>query len=235
MLTEPVRADQVCAVILAGGRALRMGGIDKGLQPFAGQPLVSVALDRLRRQWPASPGLIAINANRNLETYAQYQVPVWSDTLPDFAGPLAGMLTALAHCAERFPYLLTVPCDSPLLPLDLLERLSTALQNNTADIAMVSAPESAPDGTTVLRRQPVFCLIRSRLAPDLAAYLARGERKIDTWCARHPLAVVAFNTPGDALPAFANANTLQELLALQNAQSTQAIQATPNPKPPCPL
>ena len=220
MLTESIRADQVCAVIVAGGRALRMGGVDKGLQAFDGQSLVAVALDRLRHQWPAGPGLIAINANRNHDTYAQYQVPVWRDTLPDFAGPLAGMLTALTHCAARFPYLLTVPCDSPLFPLDLLARLATALQTPGTDIAMASAPERTSDGSTTLRRQPVFCLLRSRLAPDLAAYLARGERKIDTWCGRHPLAVVAFNAPGDAPHAFANANTLQELMALQHPKIT---------------
>ena len=229
MHADTLPASEVCAVVLAGGRAQRMGGLDKGLQTLHGIPLAAIALQRLQQQRHGAPGLLAINANRNLAHYGAFGVPVWSDKLPDFAGPLAGVLSAMQHCQSRFAYVLTVPCDAPLLPLDLLERLSRALLDAGAELAMASAPDApatpAPPGqpqrqstrdtAPALRHQPVFCLLQTRLAPALAAYLAAGERKIDNWCARQHMALAHFNQPGDDPRAFANANTLQELRQLE--------------------
>jgi molybdopterin-guanine dinucleotide biosynthesis protein A len=229
----PIRPDQpppftVCAMVLAGGLGSRMGGVDKGLQPFRGIPLAQNAIARLHQQLPVAPTQVAVNANRNPDAYAELGVPVWpdmvSDAIPAFAGPLAGMLSGLAQCAGNCEFLLTVPCDSPLFPLDLLARLAEALRLTTqydrppADIAMACAPEQRGDGTWVARKQPVFLLMRTHLGPDLASYLAAGGRKIDDWCARHPMEKVVFDRARDRL-AFANANTLAELENLQALES----------------
>lgn len=195
------------ALILAGGRGTRMAGADKGLQNFKGMSLAQNALLRLQMQSLPSADIM-VNANRNLGAYDALGVPVWPDTLPDFAGPLAGFLTGLEHCDT--PLLLTVPCDVPHFPLDLAERLYAALQQANADIAMVAAPEG--DGPP--RTQPVFCLLRAHLLESLVQFTQAGGRKIDAWTAQHPTVVVPFDTPGDAPRAFANANTLAELHAL---------------------
>jgi molybdopterin-guanine dinucleotide biosynthesis protein A len=200
---------------LAGGRAIRMGGIDKGLQLFRGQPLVAIARDRLLAQGGGSPGLIGINANRNLQDYAALGLPVWQDSVPDYAGPLAGFLTAMGQCRDRYDYLLTVPCDSPLFPLDLLPRLAAALISTGDDIAMALAPEIAADGSTLLRPQPVFCLLRTSLADSLQRFIDGGGRKIGAWTASQRQTKVAFDASGDDPHAFANANTLEELRALE--------------------
>lgn len=209
-----IAASAVCAVVLAGGRATRMGGLDKGLQVFQGQPLAATALQRLRLQSGGAPGLMAINANRNQAEYAALGVPVWSDSVPDFVGPLAGFLVAMQQCQGRFDYVLSVPCDSPLFPLDLLQRLSAALVAEQAEIAMALAPDAQEDGSTVLRPQPVFCLMRSSLGVSLQRFIDDGGRKIGAWTASHKQVKVPFNTPAD-LRAFANANTLDELHALE--------------------
>ncbi len=212
-----IAAKDVCAVVLAGGMGSRMGGVDKGLQTLRGKALAHHAIDRLNHQTAGAPGLIAINANRNAPTYAAWGFPVWQDALEGFAGPLAGFATALAHCAHlEFPYLLTVPCDSPVFPLDLLERLSQALISNDADIAIASAPETNKHGETQLRTQPVFCLIRTALAPSLSHFLSQGGRKVDAWTSQHHTVEVMFNLPHDDPQAFFNANTLDQLQSLEN-------------------
>jgi molybdopterin-guanine dinucleotide biosynthesis protein A len=215
MAMSGIDAAAVCAVVLAGGRATRMGGVDKGLQLFHGRPLVGIALERLRGQSAGSPGLIAINANRNQDQYAALGVPVWSDSVPDFAGPLAGFLCAMQQCQGRYAYVLSVPCDSPLFPLDLLARMATALVTEDADIAMATAPDVQADGGSVLRPQPVFCLMRSNLTESLHEFLAGGGRKVGAWTARHRQTRVAFGFAGDDARAFANANTLEELHDLE--------------------
>lgn len=210
--------EKICAVVLAGGRGTRMGGIDKGLQAFLGKPMALHALDRLRRQTMGLPGLIAINANRNQTLYAQENVPVWPDSLADYPGPLAGFLTALEQCnlqQAAFDYVLTVPCDSPLFPLDLLERMASALAGANADIAIASAPETDDDGVLKIRTQPVFCLMRTQLLTDLQSFLAAGGRKIDAWTRQHRQVDVVFDAPGDAPDAFFNANTLAQLQQLE--------------------
>ena len=195
-----VHLPAITGLILAGGRGSRMGGVDKGLQNFRGLPLALQTLMRLQLQSTPLQEIL-INANRNLSAYESLGVPVWPDSIDGYAGPLAGFLTGLERCET--PLLLTVPCDSPLFPLDLLERLVQALNEQDADLAMAAAPES--DGQ--VRAQPVFCLVK---------FTQSGGRKIDAWTAQHRCALVAFDKPGDDPHAFANANTLQELLQLES-------------------
>jgi molybdenum cofactor guanylyltransferase len=149
---------------------------------------------------------VMINANRNLGAYEAMGAPVWPDAMPDYPGPLAGLLTGLEHCET--PYLVSVPCDTPNFPTDLVARLSAALVQADAEIAMAAAPE---DGT--LRTQPVFCLLKTELLGSLVQYLQSGQRKIDRWTAMHRCVVVEF----DDAEAFFNANTLAELRQLQQA------------------
>jgi len=204
-----VDTGSITGLVLAGGRGSRMGGVDKGLQNFNGTPLALNALLRLQMQQGGLMGDFMINANRNLAAYESFGVPVWSDTIEDFAGPLAGFLIGL-ECCET-PYLLTVPCDCPLFPLDLASRLAAALHREDAEIAMACAPEE--DGQ--VRPQPVFSLIRSDLLDSLVRFTQAGGRKIDAWTAQHRTALVGFNEAGDHPGAFFNANTLEELRALE--------------------
>ena len=202
-------APGITGLILAGGRGSRMGGVDKGLQNFRGLPLALQTLMRLQLQ-SLPPQEILINANRNLSAYESLGVPVWPDSIDGFAGPLAGFLTGLERCET--PLLLTVPCDSPLFPLDLLERLCKAMHEQDADLAMASAPET--DGT--VRPQPVFCLLKLDLLESLVKFTQSGGRKIDAWTAQHHCAIVPFDLPGDSPQAFSNANTLAELQQLES-------------------
>lgn len=206
-----ISSQDITGLILAGGRGSRMGGVDKGLQPFKGQPLALHALQRLQPQ----VGHCMLNANRSLDTYQGFGAPVHPDVLPDYAGPLAGFLTGLSHCTTE--WLLTVPCDSPCFPLDLAQRMTAAAQQASATIVLAAGPEVGRDGTLQVRPQPVFALLHRRVLPSLQAFVAAGGRKIDVWTAQHPQALCTFDAPGDNVQAFANANTLQELMALQNA------------------
>lgn len=182
-----------------------MGGVDKGLQNFNGMPLALNALLRLQLQ----VGHCMVNANRNLAAYESFGAPVWPDGLADYAGPLAGFLTALERCET--PYLVTVPCDSPLFPVDMVSRLAEALEREDAEIAMVSAREE--DGQ--LRAQPVFCLLQISLLESLVRYTQTGGRKIDAWTGQQRQVLVPFDTPADDPRAFFNANTLAELHQLE--------------------
>ena len=198
---------KVDALVLAGGRGSRMGGVDKGLQPLNGRPLVAHAIGRLQRQGERL-GQIMVNANRNLDAYRALGLAVWPDAMGDFPGPLAGFLAGLEH--SQSPWLLTVPCDTPRFPLDLLERLAQAAEQAGADLAL----PLGRDETGCLRRQPVFCLLRRELAGSLRACLQQGGRKIDDWIASQRHVAVAFDAPGDE-QAFYNANTPAELQALE--------------------
>ncbi|MBX9610534.1 MAG: molybdenum cofactor guanylyltransferase MobA [Burkholderiales bacterium] len=202
----------ITGIVLAGGRGSRMGGVDKGMQNFNGAPLALHTLLRLQMQ----VGSVMINANRNLAAYEAFGVPVWPDTLSDYAGPLAGFLTGLERCET--PYLLTVPCDTPLFPLDLAARLAEAMAREGAEIAMAAGRDSAdtPGAESAVRTQPVFCLLRMELLESLVAFTQGGGRKIDAWTAQHKTVVVPFDRPDDAR-AFFNANTLAELHALEGA------------------
>ena len=200
-------APGITGLILAGGRGSRMGGVDKGLQNFRGMPLALQTLMRLQLQ-SLPPQEILINANRNLAAYESLGVPVWPDSIDGFAGPLAGFLTGLERCET--PLLLTVPCDSPLFPLDLVERLYQAMDTQDADLAMAAAPEA--DGT--VRPQPVFCLLKTELLESLVRFTQSGGRKIDAWTGQHRCAIVPFDQ--SSANAFANANTLAELQQLES-------------------
>jgi molybdopterin-guanine dinucleotide biosynthesis protein A len=189
--------DRIAGVILAGGRARRMGGRDKGLLSLAGRPLVAYGIRSLRPQ----VGEIIINANRNISDYQALGYGVVSDCIDDFCGPLAGMLSAMN--ATDADYLLTVPCDSPLLPADYARRMYAALAGEGAELSV------AHDGE---RLQPVFALLSIQLLPSLRDYLARGERKIDRWFARHRMALTDFS---DHPEMFRNINTPAELASLE--------------------
>ena len=202
-------APAITGLVLAGGRGTRMGGSDKGLQNFRGLPLALQTMMRLQLQsLPLQE--VMINANRNLAAYESLGVPVWPDSIEGFAGPLAGFMTGLERCET--PLLLTVPCDSPLFPLDLAERLWQAMRAQGADLAMAAAPEE--DGA--VRPQPVFCLLKMELLESLVKFTQGGGRKIDAWTAQHRCAIVAFDATGDSPHAFANANTLAELQQLES-------------------
>jgi molybdopterin-guanine dinucleotide biosynthesis protein A len=196
-----IHKNEITGLILAGGRGSRMGGIDKGLQTHLGVPLARHALERLR---PQVAGLM-LNANRNLAAYQAMGVPVYPDEISDYPGPLAGMLAGLSNC--RTPYLVTVPCDTPNFPVDLVSRLSEGLAGIDGDLATAYTLE---DGRP--RAQPVFCLMRASLRDSLFAFVESGERKTGLFAAQHHSAKVVFN---DAA-AFTNANTLEELAKLQN-------------------
>ncbi|MGJ7563831.1 molybdenum cofactor guanylyltransferase MobA [Variovorax sp. GB1R11] len=201
----------ITGLLLAGGRGSRMGGVDKGLQLFRGEPLALHAVRRLRPQ----VGALMVNANRNRPAYEAFGAPVWPDSLADYPGPLAGFLSGLEHCTT--PWLLTVPCDTPLFPLDLAARLAAAAAAEDAEIAMVAAPEAVDgDAAAALRPQPVFCLLRADLGHSLRRYTEAGGRKVHAWTAQHRTVRVPFDRPGDAPEAFFNVNTLIELHALEN-------------------
>jgi molybdenum cofactor guanylyltransferase len=198
----------ITGIVLAGGRGSRMGGIDKGLQLYNDTPLAKHAIQRLQPQ----VGNLLINANRNLEIYkiwgSDVNAEVIVDGLADFAGPLAGFLVGLQQC--KTPFLMTVPCDTPRFPSNLVARLSDALVQNNADIAMVSSP----DEEGVMRHQPVFCLMKRELLESLKVFTDADGRKIGAWAAQQKLVRVNFNEVHDDPKAFYNANTLEDLQQL---------------------
>ncbi|MCZ8094139.1 MAG: molybdenum cofactor guanylyltransferase MobA [Acidovorax sp.] len=206
-----IQTQHITGLVLAGGRGTRMGGVDKGLQNFRGLPLALHTLMRLQMQVGAS----LVNANRNLAAYESFGAPVWPDASNDYAGPLAGFLTGLERCET--PWLLTVPCDTPLFPLDLAARMAQAADDHQAEIAMAAALEDDGTGQTTVRTQPVFCLLRVDLLESLVRFTQAGGRKIDAWTATHRCVTVPFDQPGDDPKAFFNANTLAELQALERA------------------
>ena len=187
----------VTGLVLAGGQGSRMGGVDKGLAPFRGRPMVAHVLVSLAPQVDE----ILVNANRNPEAYAAFGHRVVADEIPGFAGPLAGFERGLAHA--RGELVATVPCDSPFLPPDLVPRLRAALESAGADLAV------ARTGT---QAHPVFCLMRRTVHASLERFLASGQRKIDRWYAALAVVEVAFD---DEAQAFANINTRDELADLE--------------------
>ncbi|MFZ7308155.1 molybdenum cofactor guanylyltransferase MobA [Avibacterium avium] len=195
---------KISAVILAGGRARRMGGVDKGLQLFRGQPLVWHCYQRLKDQ----VAQVAVNANRNQERYVQLGLPVFADELADFQGPLSGILTGLKLAESDF--VLFVPCDCPFLPLNLLEKLQQPILQSLQD--RQSAGENSPVLLTYAtdgeREHPTFCLVSTLLAEKLAAYLHSGERRMLQFMRENGAIAVDFR---DQKEAFQNFNTLADL------------------------
>ena len=202
----------ITGLILAGGRGARMGGIDKGLQNFNGTPLTLHTLMRLQMQDAVTLSEMMVVANRNLSAYESFGVQVWPDSTDGFAGPLAGFLTGLERCETDL--LLTVPCDSPLFPLNLTQRLLDTLIAEDAEIAVAAAKEE--DGS--VRAQPVFCLMRVSLLESLVKFMQSGGRKIDAWTAQHKTVLVPFDTDDVDPRAFFNANTLEELHRLEQSK-----------------
>jgi molybdopterin-guanine dinucleotide biosynthesis protein A len=186
------RAD-ITGVVLAGGQGRRMGGVDKGLVPLDGQPLIAHVLARLVPQ----VGDVIINANQNVERYRAFARRVVTDTIGGFAGPLAGLHAGLTEATT--PYVVTAPCDSPFLPLDLVARLCVALARDGAQLAVAKTFEQA---------HPVFALVQRDVLPHLAAFLEDGGRKIDAWYATLAVTEVSFD---DEAAAFRNINTRAEL------------------------
>ena len=182
----------ITAVILAGGRATRMGGQDKGLVQLAGRPMIAHVLAALAPQveW------LVVNANRNLDRYAAFGWPVVRDEDTGFLGPLAGLAAGMRAASTAL--VMTAPCDCPLLPPDLASRLHHALEESGADIAVPHDGE---------RLQPVFMLVRRALKDSLEAYLGSGGRKIDRWFEHHDLAEVDFSDRPDT---FVNVNDPEE-------------------------
>ena len=187
----------ITGLILAGGQGRRMGGVDKGLQDFRGKRLVDHVYERLAPQ----VGGVIINANQNHDAYRTFGVRVVSDAIGNFAGPLAGLHAGLS--VSHRPYLVSVPCDSPFLPDDLVARLYAGLEHSGAEIAVAKTGDQP---------HPVFCLARRGVLDHLTDFLKNGGRKIDAWYATLRVAEVAFD---DEAETFSNINTSDELKALQ--------------------
>ena len=186
---------EITGIVLAGGMGRRMGGVDKGLVELDGKPMVAHVLARLSPQVDA----VLINANQNAERYAAFGLPVLADAVGGFAGPLAGLHAGMS--AATTPFVATVPCDSPFLPLDLVARLSKGLVGMDAQLAVAR---------TFDQPHPVFALVRRDVLPHLASFLHGGGRKIDAWYATLRIVEVAFD---DCADAFRNINTADELAA----------------------
>jgi molybdopterin-guanine dinucleotide biosynthesis protein A len=184
---------QISGVILAGGLGRRMGGVDKGLQHLHDKPMVQWVLERFAPQVDE----VWINANQNAERYAAFGYPLLADQIAGFVGPLAGLHAALSKAAH--PLVATVPCDSPLLPGDLVARLAVALEARAAQLAVARTFEQA---------HPVFCLCRRTVLPHLTAFLESGGRRFERWYATLNSIEVAFD---DEAEAFSNINTRDEL------------------------
>lgn len=187
----------VTGLVLAGGLGRRMGGVDKGLQILNGRPMVEWVLERLAPQVDS----VIINANQNHALYERFGHRVVADRVAGFAGPLAGLQAGLAICTT--PWLVTVPCDSPFLPHDLVERLAHARARGDADVAVAK---------TLGQSHPVFALVRCEVRAHLDAFLAAGGRKIDAWYATLQVVEVPFD---DEAEAFSNINTRAELSELE--------------------
>lgn len=183
-------------LIIAGGLARRMGGLDKGLQAWKGRPLLTHVIERFSPQ----VGPLWLNVNHHAEQYDAFNLPRLPDRVPDYAGPLAGLEAGLAACETSF--LACVPCDAPLLPLNLVDRLRNALDAEKTDLAVAVASN---------RLQPTFLLCRRELLPNLSHFLASGGRKVGDWLAGLSIARVTF----PEAQAFVNLNTLEELNTLE--------------------
>ncbi len=191
-----IKYENVTGIILAGGKARRMGGHDKGLIEINGQAMITYVIKILEPQ----VAKVLINANRNKKKYEKFGYPVFSDHLADFQGPLAGFSAAMEIVTTD--YICTCPCDGPLIPDDLVARLYAGIRNQAAEICV------AHDGNRI---QPVYALINCNLNTSLKKYLANGGRKIDDWYAQHKLAQVDFSDNKDS---FVNVNTPEDHSAL---------------------
>ena len=195
-------ATGVTGVVLAGGQGRRMGTVDKGLVLLRDRPMVRHVLDRLAPQVDE----VLINANQHADQYAQFGHRVIADAIGGFAGPLAGLHVGLTVATQ--PLVVTVPCDSPFLPADLVARLHAGLVAAGAELAVAR---------TFDQPHPVFALVRCSVLPHLTQFLESGGRKIDAWYATLATVEVAFDDDADA---FRNINTIDELSAAVSASAT---------------
>ena len=210
---ELIQDKDISAIVLCGGQGSRMGGLDKGLQHFRGQSLAQGIVNQLRPQ----VSRVMINANRNLATYQSFCDEVWQDPEGESKGPLAGFLVGLMHCPSA--YLMTVPCDTPLLPNDLCLRLKQALSDSSAPLAMVRSLDSPPGmGTRKLKTQPVLSMMNVHVREHLMAYVNEGGRKVEAWAQQVNVVWVDYDQEGDDPMSFYNINTLDELQALERLQ-----------------
>jgi molybdopterin-guanine dinucleotide biosynthesis protein A len=193
-IRDPAR---ITGLILAGGQGRRMGGVDKGLTPLRGRPMVAWVIDRLHPQVHE----VIINANQNRDDYAAFGHRVVGDEIGGFAGPLAGLHAGLKVASH--PFVATVPCDSPFLPGDLVQRLLAASLAGHADVAVARTGDQP---------HPVFALVRASVLGHLARFLEGGGRKIDAWYASLKVVEVPFD---DQPEAFSNINTRDELAAFE--------------------
>ena len=215
MATESITPIQtITGLIIAGGRANRMGGIDKGMQQLDGKQMVQHVIERVQPQ----VNDIIIIANHYASHYEQLGFQVWPDITPDFAGPLAGLEAGLSHCTT--PYLITIPCDTPFLPLDLVARLYGQLVHQKADLAY-ACTKTEINGR--IQRQPLFCLVPTRLLPAISDFIQRGGRKMDGWCTTFTIADVIFQDHD----AFTNINTLTELQECEQSHRNNTSTVTP--------
>jgi molybdenum cofactor guanylyltransferase len=187
-----IHTRDITAVILAGGQGRRMGGQDKGLLDFGGRLLIEILIEALQNQQLG----IMINANRNRSTYQSYGYPVIRDDLEDFQGPLAGFASAMA--AVKTDFILTLPCDSPMLADNFAGRFIDVHNREQAPVCV------AHDGE---RLQPVYALINTGLLDDLKRFLRSGERKIDRWYALYDYTTVDFSSDATM---FENINTPED-------------------------
>ena len=196
--------DSVTGIILAGGKGRRMGGVNKALEEFRGKRLVDHVYERLA---PRVGGVI-VSANQNHDAYKTFGVRVVGDAIGNFAGPLAGMHAGLS--VSRRPFLVTAPCDSPFLPLDLVERLMLRLNESGAEVAVAKTGDQA---------HPVFCLMRRGVIEHLAGFLKGGGRRIDSWYAGLAAVEVSFD---DQPEAFSNFNTREEIAYYEAGKASSA-------------
>ena len=186
-----INSQDINAVILAGGQGSRLGGLDKGLLELNKRPLIQHVIDRIQPQ----VSNIIISANRHIDIYSNFGFNVYEDDIPDFAGPLAGILKALEHCQNE--WLLVVPSDSPFIPDDLAQRLSENIENNK-----IAIPH---DGKYL---HPTFALVHKSLTSSLKEFLQQGERKARVWMQQQEHTIVDFSDQADA---FININTENDL------------------------
>ncbi|MDX1346084.1 MAG: molybdenum cofactor guanylyltransferase MobA [Sedimenticolaceae bacterium] len=188
-----ISPDDITAVILAGGRGERMGGMDKGMLILHEKPLVQHVIDAIEPHVQE----ILINANRHLDYYSGFGYPVIEDMFPGFAGPLAGILSSMHHI--RTPWMLVAPCDVPGIPVDFVERLVEASERSASGIAV------AHDGR---RLQSAHLLLPVSLKTELDSWIVSGRRSIKDWLQTHDISLADFS---DQPAAFTNINTPDDL------------------------
>lgn len=208
-----INRNEVTGIILAGGLGSRMGRVNKGLQILHGEPMV---MHILRILSPQVANLM-INANHDLNDYEQFNQVIHSDIFPDFVGPLAGIHVGLKNCTTQ--YLLSVPCDAPFLPVDLVKKLALSLENEKADIAIAFTKENDQ-----LAHHPVFCLMNSNLCSHLENFIQQGGRKVRQWQSTLKVA----NTFFEEAEKFQNINHLEELNNANTANTTEIIRLKPS-------